>query len=73
MKGVDVDPQEIDNVRKFLANSARRVIQWDEAADAARISITQGDLVRLVAWYGAIRAHGRPVGELFHPETGEKI
>lgn len=74
MKGTNVDPQEIDNVRKFLANSAHASHQaWSEDHDEEVLMIKRADVVRLIAWYGAIRAHGRAPGELFKPDTGEKI
>ena len=58
MKGTDVTPEQITHADDFLARAAqgtelrKGVVYYDTPA----LSLKRQDLVRLLAWYGAIRA-----------------
>ena len=67
MKGTDVSPAEIENAKTFLKMVSK--IDWPE--DDQQVRITRAELVRLVAWYGAIRGKNAPPGELVHTKSGE--
>lgn len=52
MRGTDVSADELREARFFIENALKRPLP-DEG-----LNVRNGDLIRLVAWYGAIRAEG---------------
>jgi hypothetical protein len=56
MKGTDVTAEELQHARQFLSMTAK------ELRDPVYCSLDK--LVRLLAWYGAVRAKGSKPGEL---------
>ena len=55
MKGTELTPWQLEAAGKFIQE--RRIGASDICiADDQEIRIKHGDLVRLVAWYGAVRA-----------------
>lgn len=60
MKGVDVSEAELNHARVFLEHISG--VEW--APDDKRHVITREKMIRIVAWYGAIRAGGKEPGEL---------
>lgn len=54
MKGIDLTPEQIKSAQHFVL--ARQTIPMDVAPDdSQQIRIEFGQLVRVVAWYGAMR------------------
>lgn len=54
MKGTDLTDAQIQSAREF--SCARQVHQpADVLDDATRVTLKFGELVRLIAWYGALR------------------
>lgn len=56
MKGIDVSAEELTNAREFLRMVSG--MEWPEESDFQQCTQAHGELVRLIAWYGAIRAEG---------------
>jgi hypothetical protein len=54
MKGTDVSEEARDGARQFLKIVSG--VDWPE--DQKHISITRNEFIRLLAWYGEIRAKG---------------
>jgi hypothetical protein len=54
MKGTDIGTPEMESAAKFLELVSGNA--WP--IDAERISIPREKLIRLIAWYGEIRAKG---------------
>lgn len=54
MRGIDLSDEDLRLARVFLGEISKQ--DWTD--EHRRASITRGELVRLVAWYGHIRAHG---------------
>ena len=57
MKGIEVSQAEIDCAKEFL-----RVTQKGRKipSEQSMITLNYGKMIRLVAWYGAIRSRGVP-------------
>ena len=61
MKGTDVTPEQLAHAEEFLqAAQGKQIGPRGERlyTDLAQLSLSRGNLVRLLAWYGAIRAKG---------------
>jgi hypothetical protein len=59
MKGTDVTPEQLAHAEEFLqAAQGKQIGPRGERlyTDLAQLSLSRGNLVRLLAWYGAIRA-----------------
>lgn len=54
MKGTDCTEAQIDSARQFCADR-RKDQPGERPRDAQEITISFGQLARLVAWYGALR------------------
>ncbi len=69
MKGTDLEAHYIEAAAKFVMG--RRTIPLPEMPpDDTPVSVKWGELVRLVAWYGAIRAKAVSEGAPWN-EPGE--
>jgi hypothetical protein len=62
--GRDVTAEELAYAEDFY----RRVRPADSNANAAKFTIERDQLIRLLAWYGAIRAARKPPGKLVEIE-----
>jgi hypothetical protein len=56
MKGTDCTPEQLRHARRFLVDRG-----WNSAVEKA--IITTEDLIRIVAWYGALRYQAAATGE----------
>lgn len=71
MKGTDVTGEQIEAARQFIVGRGGRL-----ASDEQMVALTAGELVRVVAWYGALRFKaGRDGtgGTLEHPGELEVV
>jgi hypothetical protein len=55
MRGTDVNPKQYDAAEAFIAE---HVIHADPPRAEQPVTVKWGELVQLVAWYGALRARG---------------
>lgn len=55
MRGTEVTPAQMNSAREFLSSRVRNTRHNRPESDAQVVSLTYGDLARLVAWYGALR------------------
>lgn len=69
MKGTDVSPEELDHAREFLEYVSR--VAWPADSDGDNCILSRAELIRVVAWYGAIRASGPPRPWNFMPSASE--
>jgi len=67
MRGTEVPEADIAAARKFLELISE--VAWPEHEDETEIIQTRGDTVRLLAWYGSIRANGAPPPGGFKAKT----
>ena len=58
MKGTNVTPEQFSRAEEFL----RGVADWTPPGIRTSVTIELGHLIRLLAWYGAIRADGVRAG-----------
>jgi hypothetical protein len=73
MRGTDMTPEQLTAARNFIEG---RVLLSAPPKPEAMITHRYEDLVRLVAWYGAVRYQGaqRGIGTLEAPgEAGEVL
>lgn len=56
MKGTDLTDWQLSAAEKFLRQRGRRMDEQPREIDRI-ITIPWGDFIRVVAWYGQIRAH----------------
>lgn len=68
MRGTELTPQQLERAKEFVRG--RQVVKAD-LTDEQQIQLAFGDLVRLVAWYGAIRfeAGQKGIGTLEVPAS----
>ena len=58
MNALEVPQHELDAARKFLGLASTER-EWPATADNHELTLRRADLIRLMAWYGAIRGrHG---------------
>jgi hypothetical protein len=61
MRGTDISNEELEHARAFLEHISK--VKWP--SDNQRCAISRDQLIRVVAWYGAIRANGDGSGRLY--------
>lgn len=64
VKGTDVTKEELAHAAKFLSMTEKNIEHHE------RFAVSREMLVRLLAWYGAIRAHRAVPGEIVDREGG---
>ena len=58
MKGTNVTPEQLARAEEFL----RDVADWTPPWIRTSVTLELGHLIRLLSWYGAIRANGARAG-----------
>jgi hypothetical protein len=68
MRGTDVNPEQMEAAERFIAE---HVTHGDPLPEDQPVTVKWGELVRLVAWYGALRAIGiqKGVSTVEHPNA----
>jgi hypothetical protein len=56
MKGTEVTPEQLQHADLFLQNAQVRETVAHHADGSVSFVVSRHDLIRLLAWYGAIRA-----------------
>lgn len=54
MKGIEVTTEQLESARRFLDIAG--TAPWDKSKEHENCHVNRGKLVRMLAWYGAIRA-----------------
>ncbi len=63
MRGTELTKEQLDHAREFIAR-ARTDKGPDHIPGDLDVTLPYHTLVRLVAWYGAVRAGDRPLGKI---------